>query len=163
MTLPPIPTPVRRLYIAKHFTLCPTLHPSPITIIMQHFHATTNEELRHFLTVPPPPSYDAAQASAAHTRGNAHVIAAATRRAAPGESTAEAPDLSPLPQSLNRPRLPEDKRNHILDSLPEDAAIVKFQTIVREEKEITVGRIKLPIPGVCLLYSTSRHVRICAD
>lgn len=114
---------------------------------MQHFHATTNEELRHFLTVPPPPSYDAAQASAAHTRGNAHVIAAATRRAAPGESTAEAPDLSPLPQSLNRPRLPEDKRNHILDSLPEDAAIVKFQTIVREEKEITVGRIKLPIPG----------------
>ena len=112
---------------------------------------TSAAELDHFMsTVPPPPSYEHAQSAAQHTRGNAHIIAASTRRANPTEAAAaaEAPDLSPLPQSLNRPRLPEAKRNRILDSLPEEAAIVKFQTIVRENKEITVGRIKLPVPSV---------------
>lgn len=111
---------------------------------------TTDEQLRHFMTVPPPPSYDAAQAAAQHTQGNAHVIAAATRRVQDAPAADDAVDLSPLPQSLNRPRLPLDKRNPILDGLPEEAAIVKFQTIVREELEITVGRIKLPLPGVGL-------------
>ncbi|RXK39502.1 hypothetical protein M231_03171 [Tremella mesenterica] len=54
-------------------------------------------------------------------------------------------DLTPTPHSLNRPRLPEDKRNQFLVNLPEDVTVVKFQTIVREGKEIVVGRIKVPI------------------
>ncbi|KAE8537973.1 hypothetical protein D1P53_006040 [Cryptococcus gattii VGV] len=53
-------------------------------------------------------------------------------------------DLTPLPHTANRPRLPEDKRNPHLNNLPEDTKIVKFQTIVRENKEIVVGRIKVP-------------------
>ncbi|ORY27161.1 hypothetical protein BCR39DRAFT_538607 [Naematelia encephala] len=56
-------------------------------------------------------------------------------------------DLTPTPQIRNRPRLPEEKRNPHLRALPEDATLVKFQTIVREGKEIVVGRIKVPTPG----------------
>lgn len=62
-------------------------------------------------------------------------------------------DLTPTPQNLNRPRLPEDKRNQHLRNLPEDVTIVKFQTIVREGKEIVVGRVKVPI-------SASQHAFI---
>nr|ODN77325.1 hypothetical protein L203_06265 [Cryptococcus depauperatus CBS 7841] len=53
-------------------------------------------------------------------------------------------DLTPTPHTANRPRLPEDKRNSHLIDLSDDAKIVKFQTIVREGKEIVVGRIKVP-------------------
>ncbi|WWD15950.1 hypothetical protein CI109_100374 [Kwoniella shandongensis] len=56
-------------------------------------------------------------------------------------------DLTPTPHAINRPRLPEDKRNALLRNLPEDVNIVKFQTIVREGKEIVIGRIKVPTPG----------------
>ncbi|WRT67170.1 uncharacterized protein IL334_004136 [Kwoniella shivajii] len=56
-------------------------------------------------------------------------------------------DLTPIPHTENRPRLPEEKRNALLTNLPEDVKIVKFQTIVREGKEIVVGRIKVPTPG----------------
>ena len=119
------------------------------------FSRTSDAQMRHFTSQPPPPSYAAAQAAAAHTQGNAHVIAAANRRVTQvaGGGDESVPDLSPLPQSLNRPRLPLDKRNPVLDTLPEDAAIVKFQTIVREDVEITVGRIKLPMPHVCWIFS----------
>ncbi|WVR05209.1 hypothetical protein IAU60_002221 [Kwoniella sp. DSM 27419] len=55
-------------------------------------------------------------------------------------------DLTPTPHTVNRPRLPEDRRNPLLNSLPDDVKIVKFQTIVREGQEIVVGRIKVPIP-----------------
>ncbi len=34
------------------------------------------------------------------------------------------------------------------DLVPDDVAIVKFQTIVREGKEIVVGRIKVPTVSV---------------
>ncbi|WWC61072.1 uncharacterized protein I303_103650 [Kwoniella dejecticola CBS 10117] len=56
-------------------------------------------------------------------------------------------DLTPLPHTENRPRVPEEKRNPLLTNLPDDVKIVKFQTIVREGKEIVVGRIKVPTPG----------------
>ncbi|KAK8869776.1 hypothetical protein IAR55_000344 [Kwoniella newhampshirensis] len=56
-------------------------------------------------------------------------------------------DLTPTPHASNRPRLPEDMRNALLRNLPDDVNIVKFQTIVREGKEIVVGRIKVPTPG----------------
>ncbi|ORX39911.1 hypothetical protein BD324DRAFT_615485 [Kockovaella imperatae] len=56
-------------------------------------------------------------------------------------------DLTPTPYTQNRPRLPEERRNLHLTALPEDAKIVKFQTIVREGKEIVVGRIKVPTTG----------------
>ena len=36
-------------------------------------------------------------------------------------------------------------RHHV--PVPPDAKIVKFQTIVREGKEIVVGRIKVPTVG----------------
>lgn len=66
-----------------------------------------------------------------------------------------------LPQAFARPRLPEAKRNMQLSdresilseahnksmpisSVPEESYAVKFQTIVREAKEIVVGRIKVP-------------------
>ncbi|OCF35481.1 hypothetical protein I316_03033 [Kwoniella heveanensis BCC8398] len=67
----------------------------------------------------------------------------------PGDNNTQAAqyDLTPTPHTVNRPRLPEDKRNALLTSLPEDVKIVKFQTIVREGKEIVVGRIKVPTPG----------------
>ncbi|WWC69409.1 uncharacterized protein I206_103348 [Kwoniella pini CBS 10737] len=56
-------------------------------------------------------------------------------------------DLTPLPHTENRPRLPEEHRNPLLTNLTDDIKIVKFQTIVRESKEIVVGRIKVPTPG----------------
>lgn len=77
----------------------------------------------------------------------------------PGDASDVNYDLTPTPQSLNRPRLPEERRNHFLrtcesgqgerqslmsESVPDDATIVKFQTIVREGREIVVGRIKVP-------------------
>ncbi|WVO22019.1 uncharacterized protein IAS62_003339 [Cryptococcus decagattii] len=62
----------------------------------------------------------------------------------PGMTNDAQYDLTPLPHTANRPRLPEDKRNPHLNNLPEDTKIVKFQTIVRENKEIVVGRIKVP-------------------
>lgn len=66
-----------------------------------------------------------------------------------------------LPQAFARPRLPEAKRNVQLSDresplcyqadglvliliVPEESYAVKFQTIVREGKEIVVGRIKVP-------------------
>lgn len=94
----------------------------------------------------------------------------------PGDNTY---DLTPLPHTVNRPRLPEEKRNPHLSSgkyevhqavgkavampifgvcdssphslskfsftfaVPADNTIVKFQTIVREGKEIVIGRIKV--------------------
>ncbi|WVQ78300.1 hypothetical protein IAT38_000385 [Cryptococcus sp. DSM 104549] len=66
---------------------------------------------------------------------------------APATNTAAQYDLTPTPYIVNRPRLPEDNRNAHLSDLPEDINIVKFQTIVREGKEIVVGRIKVPIAG----------------
>ncbi|WVW83033.1 hypothetical protein I302_105050 [Kwoniella bestiolae CBS 10118] len=63
-------------------------------------------------------------------------------------------DLTPLPHHENRPRVPEEKRNPLLINLADDVKIVKFQTIVREGKEIVVGRIKVPTPG------TSSHAFI---
>ncbi|KAK6902996.1 hypothetical protein I203_108257 [Kwoniella mangroviensis CBS 8507] len=80
-------------------------------------------------SIPPPPPYSAEGAQAQY-------------------------DLTPLPHHENRPRLPEERRNPLLTSLPEDVKIVKFQTIVREGKEIVVGRIKVPTPG------TSSHAFI---
>ncbi|WVQ98762.1 hypothetical protein IAU59_005893 [Kwoniella sp. CBS 9459] len=66
----------------------------------------------------------------------------------PGDNNQAAQyDLTPTPHNVNRPRLPEDRRNALLASLPDDVKIVKFQTIVREGKEIVVGRIKVPTPG----------------
>ncbi|WVF72185.1 hypothetical protein IAT40_006997 [Kwoniella sp. CBS 6097] len=66
----------------------------------------------------------------------------------PGDNNQAAQyDLTPTPHNVNRPRLPEDKRNQLLANLPDDVKIVKFQTIVREGKEIVVGRIKVPTPG----------------
>ncbi|EKD01876.1 hypothetical protein A1Q2_03803 [Trichosporon asahii var. asahii CBS 8904] len=62
----------------------------------------------------------------------------------PGDNTY---DLTPLPHTVNRPRLPEDRRNPHLSHVPVDTAIVKFQTIVREGKEIIIGRIKVSTPG----------------
>ncbi|WWC89998.1 uncharacterized protein L201_004928 [Kwoniella dendrophila CBS 6074] len=56
-------------------------------------------------------------------------------------------DLTPIPHTENRPRVPEERRNPLLTSLSDDVKIVKFQTIVREGKEIVVGRIKVPTPG----------------
>ncbi|WVQ71670.1 hypothetical protein IAR50_001210 [Cryptococcus sp. DSM 104548] len=58
----------------------------------------------------------------------------------------DAYNLDPLPQEQNRPALPENKRNLLLAALPAEAKIVKFQTIVREGREIVVGRIKVPTP-----------------
>ncbi|KAL7424085.1 hypothetical protein Q5752_001670 [Cryptotrichosporon argae] len=83
--------------------------------------AVPADDVAVFMNVPPPPY-----------PGHAH----------PGTF-----DLTPTPQSLNRPRLPVDRRNPFLSHLPEDVTIVKFQTIVRENKEIVVGRIKVPTPG----------------
>jgi len=61
-----------------------------------------------------------------------------------------------------RPKLPEEKRNvHLntrefvifqprvkLISVPGDAHLVKFQTIVRDGKEIVVGRVKVPTVSI---------------
>lgn len=68
-------------------------------------------------------------------------------------------DLTPTPQSQNRPRLPESNRNErlndctcpyeagegiLISAVTEDVFIVKFQTIVRDGKEIIIGRVKVP-------------------
>lgn len=63
-------------------------------------------------------------------------------------------DLTPTPHSLNRPRLPARRNEHLdncrscshseLNTVPDDINIVKFQTIVREGKEIIIGRVKVP-------------------
>ncbi len=73
----------------------------------------------------------------------------------PAVSGADAVEPPPAYQSIafsvapgNRPLLPEDKRNNYLSYAPThsdpDALVVKFQTIVREEREIVVGRLKIP-------------------
>lgn len=68
-------------------------------------------------------------------------------------------DLTPTPHSMNRPRLPTRRNEHLnnrgcreaaLTAVAEDAHIVKFQTIVREGKEIIIGRIKVPTVRVPL-------------
>ncbi|ODN84630.1 hypothetical protein L202_00537 [Cryptococcus amylolentus CBS 6039] len=66
-------------------------------------------------------------------------------------------NLDPLPQEQNRPALPENKRNIHLAALPAEARIVKFQTIVREGREIVVGRIKVPTPATA---AGARHAFI---
>ncbi|GMK56997.1 hypothetical protein CspeluHIS016_0308370 [Cutaneotrichosporon spelunceum] len=73
-------------------------------------------------------------------------IASFTRSNPPPPYPGEGYDFTPTPQSVNRPRLPEERRNVNLHRLPEDATIVKFQTIVREGKEIIIGRIKVQTP-----------------
>lgn len=85
-------------------------------------------------------------------------IANFSRSLPPPPYPGEGYDLTPTPQSVNRPRLPEERRNPWLarraslpsfsnisssPAVPEDATIVKFQTIVREGKEIIIGRIKV--------------------
>ncbi|BEI81146.1 hypothetical protein CcaverHIS002_0203060 [Cutaneotrichosporon cavernicola] len=74
-------------------------------------------------------------------------IASFTRSNPPPPYPGEGYDLTPTPQSVNRPRLPEERRNVNLHRLPDDATIVKFQTIVREDKEIIIGRIKVQTPA----------------
>lgn len=79
------------------------------------------------------------------------------------EPRAEVPFLTPchLRAELHKLTLFEWRRQHPISfsryhsitksqadfAVPEDTAIVKFQTIVREGKEIVVGRIKVPTPG----------------
>ena len=108
-------------------------------------HASTDFEINIYSNTVPPPPYSGAGA---------------------GDASGINYDLTPTPQSVNRPRLPEEKRNvylrtrmYLLSSVidgtvPDDATIVKFQTIVREGREIVVGRIKVPTvsAGWCLRY-----------
>jgi len=90
------------------------------TIIMSGY--TNNDDIATFINTVPPPPY-------------------------PGNDPApHVYDLTPTPQIQNRPRLPELRNTH-LSHLPDDVTIVKFQTIVREAREIVVGRIKVPTPG----------------
>jgi len=106
-------------------------------------HASTEFEINTYSNTVPPPPYSGAGA---------------------GDASGINYDLTPTPQSVNRPRLPEEKRNVYLrtrmylvscdtdDAVPDDATIVKFQTIVREGREIVVGRIKVPtVSAVCCL------------
>ncbi|TXT07285.1 hypothetical protein VHUM_03455 [Vanrija humicola] len=80
----------------------------------------------------------------AAARLNEADLEAFTTTAPPPPYSESAADFPTTPQHVNRPRLPEAKRNHNLLNLPEDATLVKFQTIVREGQEIVVGRIKVP-------------------
>ncbi|CAK9779826.1 hypothetical protein CC85DRAFT_266840 [Cutaneotrichosporon oleaginosum] len=73
-------------------------------------------------------------------------LASLSRSNPPPPYPGEGYDFTPTPQNVNRPRLPEPRRNPYLRRLPEDATLVKFQTIVREGKEIIIGRIKVQTP-----------------
>ncbi|KAL1406896.1 hypothetical protein Q8F55_006308 [Vanrija albida] len=86
-------------------------------------------------------------ANPAAARLNEADLEAFTTTAPPPPYSESATDFPTTPQHVNRPRLPEAKRNPNLRNLPEDATLVKFQTIVREGQEIVVGRIKVPTPG----------------
>lgn len=87
---------------------------------MPHAHTSTvDSDITDFTTSVPPPPYSGPDAS----------------------------NPTVLPQAFTRPRLPEEKRNKHLGDLSDDTYAVKFQTIVRDSKEIVVGRIKVPTPG----------------
>lgn len=91
----------------------------------------------------------------------------------PPYSGPDVTNLNVLPQAFTRPALPEHKRNQQLSNcgcpgylradlaVPEETYFVKFQTIVREGKEIVVGRIKVPTVSVSCSTSWFRrhHVR----
>ncbi|KAI9638127.1 uncharacterized protein MKK02DRAFT_31620 [Dioszegia hungarica] len=98
------------------------------------YRAQMDDELLSFTRSVPPPPYS----------GNAQV---ANPAPIPVDASRADYDLTPMPQSVNRPKLPEEKRNAYLGELNEDSCIVKFQTIVRENREIVVGRIKVPTPN----------------
>ncbi|KAK4685481.1 hypothetical protein P7C73_g4671, partial [Tremellales sp. Uapishka_1] len=99
-----------------------------------------------FASQNPPPPYEPVPPAAPQNRGGRQ-----------GQAGNVPYDLSPMSHEENRPSLPEEFRNPYLSNLPEDVTIVKFQTIVREGREIVVGRLKVPTGGGAHAFILRRY------